>query len=69
MFTIFVLLLYLDAIKVYSATFRDQHRRRVAIKRVQLLDMVDSKARADCVKEIQLLKVTVRFEFGKNQVP
>ena len=31
--------------------------RSVAIKHVQLLEMVDSKARNDCIKEIQLLKV------------
>lgn len=30
--------------------------RSVAIKHVQLLEMVDSKARNDCIKEIQLLK-------------
>lgn len=29
----------------------------VAIKRLPLYEMVDSKARADCVKEIHLLKV------------
>ncbi|XP_046447546.1 serine/threonine-protein kinase Nek7-like [Daphnia pulex] len=42
--------------QVYSATFLPCPSRRVAIKRVELLEMVDSKARADCVKEIQLLK-------------
>lgn len=34
----------------------------VAIKRVQLFEMVDSKARADCIKEIELLKVSYTFE-------
>ncbi|EFX77190.1 hypothetical protein DAPPUDRAFT_321694 [Daphnia pulex] len=43
--------------QVYSATFLPCPSRRVAIKRVELLEMVDSKARADCVKEIQLLKM------------
>ncbi|KAK4019537.1 hypothetical protein OUZ56_001552 [Daphnia magna] len=42
--------------QVYSATFRPCPERQVAIKRVELLEMVDSKARADCVKEVQLLK-------------
>ncbi|XP_057371108.1 serine/threonine-protein kinase Nek7-like [Daphnia carinata] len=42
--------------QVYSATFRPCPQRQVAIKRVELLEMVDSKARADCLKEVQLLK-------------
>lgn len=53
-------ILFVVGNKVYSATFLPCPSRRVAIKRVELLEMVDSKARADCVKEIQLLKVCWR---------
>nr|CAH0106189.1 unnamed protein product [Daphnia galeata] len=42
--------------QVYSATFRPCPFRQVAIKRVELLEMVDSKARTDCLQEVQLLK-------------
>lgn len=41
---------------VHRATFQPD-QLPVALKRVQLLEMVDSKARTDCMKEIQLLKV------------
>jgi len=41
---------------VHRATFQP-NQVPVALKRVQLLEMTDSKARADCMKEIQLLKV------------
>ena len=43
---------------VHRATFKT-HQRPVALKRVQFLEMVDSKARTDCMKEIQLLKVNI----------
>ncbi len=29
----------------------------VALKKIQIFDMVDAKARQDCIKEIDLLKV------------
>ena len=32
-------------------------KKTVAIKRIHLFEMIDSKARTDCVKEIALLKV------------
>lgn len=41
---------------VHKALYKPS-RRAVAIKRVQLFEMVDSKARNDFIKEIQLLKV------------
>lgn len=66
-FLVVFVCLYLNVIhlngKVYSATFRPCPERQVAIKRVELLEMVDSKARADCVKEVQLLKVRKHFSF------
>lgn len=31
----------------------------VALKKIQIFDMVDAKARQDCIKEIDLLKVSV----------
>lgn len=31
----------------------------VAVKRIHLIGMVDSKARSDCLREIDLLKVNV----------
>ena len=31
--------------------------RTVALKKVQIFEMMDSKARLDCMKEIQLLQV------------
>ena len=42
---------------VYRARVRNEDRFPVALKRVKLFGMCDSKARADCVQEIQLLKV------------
>lgn len=30
----------------------------VALKKIQIFDMVDAKARQDCIKEIDLLKVS-----------
>ena len=45
---------------VHKAIYKPD-RRAVAIKRVQLFEMVDSQARTDCIKEIQLLKVNFFF--------
>lgn len=42
---------------VHRAIFT-QTRQLVAIKRIQLFEMVDWKARADCIQEARLLKVS-----------
>ena len=36
----------------------------VALKKIQIFDMVDAKARQDCIKEIDLLKVVTRSGFA-----
>lgn len=36
----------------------------VALKKIQIFDMVDAKARQDCIKEIDLLKVGCHDEFN-----
>ena len=38
----------------------------VALKKVQIFEMMDAKARLDCMKEIQLLQVDLEF-FLRNQ--
>jgi serine/threonine protein kinase len=45
---------------VYKARCK-LNNQAVALKKVQLLEMTDSKARADCMKEIQLLQVTSKL--------
>ena len=44
----------------FSVVFRarlNQDNTAVALKKVQIFEMMDSKARLDCMKEIQLLQV------------
>ena len=41
---------------VYKARCK-RDNQTVALKKVQIFEMTDSKARADCMKEIQLLQV------------
>ena len=41
---------------VYRAVCTSDERT-VALKKVQIFEMVDAKARLDCMKEIQLLQV------------
>ena len=41
---------------VHRATCRE-NRSIVALKKVQIFEMVDAKSRLDCMKEIQLLQV------------
>uniref|UniRef100_A0A4W3GFM4 NEK6-subfamily protein kinase n=1 Tax=Callorhinchus milii TaxID=7868 RepID=A0A4W3GFM4_CALMI len=49
--------------EVYRATcLRDG--KAVALKKVQLFEMLDAKARQDCIKEIDLLKVSRRERGG-----
>ena len=36
----------------------------VALKKIQIFDMVDAKARQDCIKEIDLLKVGGPLSLG-----
>ena len=36
----------------------------VALKKVQIFEMVDAKARLDCMKEIQLLQVLYYTKYG-----
>lgn len=50
--------------KIGKGQFSHVHRavckhdqRTVALKKVQIFEMVDAKARLDCMKEIQLLQV------------
>lgn len=43
--------------EVYKATCL-LDRKTVALKKVQIFEMMDAKARQDCVKEIGLLKVS-----------
>ncbi|RXN22173.1 serine threonine- kinase Nek7 [Labeo rohita] len=42
--------------EVYRATYMLDHTP-VALKKVQIFDLMDAKARQDCIKEIDLLKV------------
>jgi len=38
----------------------------VALKKVQIFEMMDSKARLDCMKEIQLLQVNQLYSIHEN---
>ncbi len=60
------MLLYLSQVekKIGQGQFSVVYRARnevdgqiVALKKIQIFDMVDAKARQDCIKEIDLLKV------------
>ena len=50
---------------VYRAECK-KDRRQVALKKVQIFEMTDAKARLDCMKEIQLLQV--KCEKFTNQI-
>ena len=39
----------------------------VALKKVQIFEMMDAKARLDCMKEIQLLQVDLELFFGDKK--
>ena len=52
---------------VYRARCRHDNTP-VALKKVQIFEMMDSKARLDCMKEIQLLQVGCRL-FMKRSLP
>lgn len=41
---------------VYMADCIVDNNRKVALKKVQIFEMTDQKARQDCIKEIELLK-------------
>ena len=46
----------------FSVVFRARCKkdgREVALKKVQIFEMMDAKARLDCMKEIQLLQVII----------
>ena len=50
----------------FSVVYRavcNSDERTVALKKVQIFEMVDAKARLDCMKEIQLLQVGFCTEF------
>ena len=50
----------------FSVVYRavcNEDQRTVALKKVQIFEMVDAKARLDCMKEIQLLQVWPWFRF------
>ena len=44
-----------------AATENGDEAPTVALKKVQIFEMMDAKARLDCMKEIQLLQVRVYF--------
>lgn len=44
---------------VYKASVKNGEPRVVALKKIQIFDMVDVKARLDCMKEINLLQVRI----------
>ncbi|XP_026545830.1 serine/threonine-protein kinase Nek6 [Notechis scutatus] len=49
--------------EVYRATCL-LDRKPVALKKVQIFEMMDAKARQDCIKEIDLLKVRIPSKLG-----
>ena len=44
-----------------AATENADEAPTVALKKVQIFEMMDAKARLDCMKEIQLLQVTIHL--------
>ena len=60
-FNLAFLVYYCPPAGQFSVVYRaraQQDGRTVALKKVQIFEMMDSKARLDCMKEIQLLQVS-----------